>query len=337
MRHRVPLFLLSALLVGCLQEQSRLSPSPPTETRHSEPDRLLVPATNWTTRAELPTPRTEVACAALNGKIYLVGGFNQNNLALPQFDIYDPKADAWSRGADYPIAIHHTGIVAHAGALYVFGGYTGSFPFVGTTFAIRYDPATNAWTPETNLPRARGAHAVLYLAGEAHLVGGAPQQPGTETYRSVDIYNFTSRQWRSGPDLAETKEHLAGAVVDHTLVVAGGRRMSLNNFNTTETLAPGQAQWQSRQPMPTARGGIAAAALTSYAVFFGGERSGGTFVEAEAFETLSGRWGAFAPMPHGRHGLCAATLDDGIHVIAGGPQPGLTVSGHHEVLAFSTP
>lgn len=297
---------------------------------------MLLPRTNWTTRAELPTPRTEVACAALNEKIYVVGGFNQNNLALPQFDAYDPKTDSWSRGADYPIAIHHTGLIAHGGALYVLGGYTGSFPFVGTTLAMKYDPATNSWTPETSLPRARGAHAVLYLQGEAHLIGGAPQQPGTETYRSTDVYNFTTRTWRAGPELAETKEHLAGTVIVETFVVAGGRRMSLNNLNTTETLAPGQTAWTRRAPMPTARGGIAAAPLGhDYAVFFGGERSGGTFVEAEGFHAATGSWVSFPPMPHGRHGLCAATLEDGIHVIAGGPQPGLTVSGHHEVLAYS--
>jgi hypothetical protein len=32
----------------------------------------------WTTGAPLPTPRSEIAGAALNGKVYIIGGFDEN-------------------------------------------------------------------------------------------------------------------------------------------------------------------------------------------------------------------------------------------------------------------
>ena len=61
--------------------------------------------------------------------------------------------------------------------------------------------------------------------------------------------------------------------------------------------------------MPTARSGIAAAALDGRIFVFGGESPSGTFGETESHEPVKNEWRTWTPMPTARHGLDAAGRD----------------------------
>lgn len=85
---------------------------------------------SWRTAASMPTKRTEVAVAALEGKIYVVGGFekprlgNVLNFAItPAVEVYDPETDRWASKAPLPIGLHHVGIGVTGGRL---AGYMSS-------------------------------------------------------------------------------------------------------------------------------------------------------------------------------------------------------------------
>ena len=41
----------------------------------------------------LPTPRSEIAGAALNGKVYIIGGFDESKQSTTTVEVYDPIAD----------------------------------------------------------------------------------------------------------------------------------------------------------------------------------------------------------------------------------------------------
>ncbi|MFL6402909.1 MAG: hypothetical protein ACJ71M_05480 [Nitrososphaeraceae archaeon] len=44
----------------------------------------------WTTGAPLPTPRSEIGDAALNGKVYIIAGFDETGQSTTTVEIYDP-------------------------------------------------------------------------------------------------------------------------------------------------------------------------------------------------------------------------------------------------------
>nr|MBA2383271.1 hypothetical protein [Actinomycetota bacterium] len=52
-----------------------------------------------------------------------------------------------------------------------------------------------------------------------------------------------------------------------------------------------------------------------------------------AYDVRTGRWRRLADLPTPRHGLGAVTRAGRVYAVAGGPQPGLTVSGAVESLA----
>jgi hypothetical protein len=91
--------------------------------------------------------------------------------------------------------------------------------------------------------------------------------------------------------------------------------------------------------MPTARGGLAAAAVLGRLFAFGGEGNDadprGIFRETEAWDGAADRWGRLADMPTPRHGMAAATMGEVIWVPGGATRAGFGVSGANE--AFTPP
>ncbi len=72
--------------------------------------------------ARMPTERYGFAVAALNGKIYVVGGKNELGATLRTVEAYDPATDTWATLAPMPTARSILALVPHNGRLYALGG-----------------------------------------------------------------------------------------------------------------------------------------------------------------------------------------------------------------------
>jgi N-acetylneuraminic acid mutarotase len=86
--------------------------------------------------------------------------------------------------------------------------------------------------------------------------------------------------------------------------------------------------------MPTARGGLAAAALDGRLWVTGGEildESRVTYPQLEVYDPPSDTWQSAPPTPTGRHGLAAVPVDGQLYVVGGGRLAGLDVSGLTEI------
>ena len=93
----------------------------------------------------MPIKRLMPGVAALNSKIYVTGGCNDdnqpNNLCqVSSVDCYDPDTNTWSQVANMNIARTGHSLVSLHGSLYAIGGDRGvdSVEF--------YDPLNNTWT-----------------------------------------------------------------------------------------------------------------------------------------------------------------------------------------------
>src|SRR2546427_8640895 len=68
--------------------------------------------------------RTEVAVAAVRGKVYVVGGLQQGlSFITPAVEEYDPATDTWRHRASLPSGLHHAGIGAVNDRIYIIGGF----------------------------------------------------------------------------------------------------------------------------------------------------------------------------------------------------------------------
>ena len=94
---------------GCTQESPSSVPTPAERPAASATATLggqtattatASPATaaaprqrGWQQRAPVPTPRTEVAAAVLDGRIYVAGGFAADGSTLATVEVYEPEHD----------------------------------------------------------------------------------------------------------------------------------------------------------------------------------------------------------------------------------------------------
>jgi N-acetylneuraminic acid mutarotase len=287
----------------------------------------------------LPTKRTEAAVAALGGKIYVVGGFQQagvgnakSSVITPSLEMYDPATDRWTSKAPLPVRLHHAGMGVAGGRLYVVGGYTWSWFSIWkpVTSVYAYDPATDRWTERASMPTARGALAVAEHDGKLYAIGGYDQDANRA---EVEVYDPVRDVWATRAPLPTPRDHLAAAAVLGKIYVIGGRVTGQysRNLAVVETYDPVSDRWTRGSDLPTARSGIAAAVHDGKIFVFGGEGVAGTFRENEAYDPQRDSWQAMAPMPTARHGLGSASVDGRMYVISGGPTPGGSFSDANEV------
>jgi hypothetical protein len=287
-------------------------------------------ADGWTELADAPVALTEVAAAALDGRIWVVGGLDEQGRAVSTVQVYDPSTDAWTGGPELPDPVHHAALVAAEGSLFLLGGYVGS-GFGQTTSAVRHlAPGSTNWQTAEPLPDGRAAGAAAW-DGSRFVYGGGVGPRGL----AGDVFVLETDTWQRIGGLAEPREHLAATSDGRGAAwFLGGRRAGLDtNLGTAERLAG--AELVRVGDLPTPRGGVAAFwSEHDGACLVGGEGPPGTFAEVECIAD-DGTVTRLPSLRFSRHGLGAAALGDAAYVLLGGPQPGLTVSGRVEGLLLA--
>jgi hypothetical protein len=140
--------------------------------------------------------------------------------------------------------------------------------------------------------------------------------------------------WLPAPDLPREAEHLAAAAVGGRVYAVAGRTGGLEtNQGAVASWSPGDASWRAEPALQARRGGTAAASVAGTACVAGGEEPAGTIGLVECLR--GGQWIGAGQLAIPRHGLAVVGLGTDLHVIAGGPQPGLTTSGAHEILPIA--
>ena len=286
-------------------------------------------ASTWTSLAPALIARQEVAAAAANGKLYLIGGIGQDRAILDSVEEYDPATNTWRFVAPLPQPLHHAAAATVGDAIYVIGGYR-TLAFDPTPVVYRY--ANNQWMRVADLPRARGALAAATIDGRIYAVGGVP---GT---RELTMYDPATDRWTTLAPMPTAREHLAAASHGSFLYAIGGRVNG--NVAALERYDPATNVWTALPPMPTARAGIAAAVLRDRIHVFGGEgnpaTATGVFAENEVYDVATNRWLRDTAMQTPRHGIAAATLGDRIHIPAGSPLQGFGTTNVHDALTATT-
>ena len=171
----------------------------------------------WQSVASIPEPRNHFSAAAVNGKIYAIGGQFYHDGPPPAQDVdylqmYDPTLDTWVRKADLPSPRSHSepGTFVHDGQIYVAGGK--SVTSDGIDDILKYDPLSDTWSIAGRLPQPLFAPAAK-IVGDLLIVanGGAPtidstiQTVYTAQIESVGTYLANLKiDAGDNPDLSST-------------------------------------------------------------------------------------------------------------------------------------
>jgi len=199
---------------------------------HAEAFALDVGALSWRPVAPLPEARGAMAAAALEGKVFVVGGVGSEGLANELY-VYDTAADRWEDRRPAPTRRDHLAAAALHGRLYVAGGREQTLSKNLATLEV-YDPATDTWVAGPEMPTARGGVAGATFDGLFVVAGG--ERPGA-THAEVEAFDPETRRWLSLPPLPTARHGLAAAVSGNVLyLIGGGKHPGLSVSDTVETL-----------------------------------------------------------------------------------------------------
>jgi N-acetylneuraminic acid mutarotase len=283
---------------------------------------------SWAARSPLPAPRNEVVAAAVNGKIYVLGGSVSGNSSLTRNEEYDPATDTWRARAALPSGASHMAAAVLNGKIYAIGGFVGRDHVGAVDHVLEYDPAADTWRAIAPLGTRRGSVAAAALDGRIHVIGGrVTTDSGDWHSRGVvathDVYDPATGRWREATPLPKAR--------DHMVVVAGGGRIHAigGRFGGNDDMVdwhdvydPATGSWSPAAPLPTARGGVSGAPYGRLILVTGGEDEKRAYAENEAYDVSTGRWSRLAPLPQGRHGHGVAAVGKYVYVAGGALQRG---------------
>jgi len=274
----------------------------------------------WVQLPSLPVQRQETGVAALNGELYVVGGFINSTTIVPTVEAYDPDAGTWRDAGSLPISIHHANVAALNGKLYVVGGLVTGF--AATRAVYEYDPATRQWTPKTQMipTTERGGSGVAVVGNHIYIAGG---------FRGGAVADFS--RYDPVTDMHEVlaplpaqRDHLVAGAVGPVIYIIGGRNSGIaavtprvDRYDTRD------GGWSLAAPMLTARGGAAAGVSGSRILVAGGEGNrapgnpNGVFPQVEVLDTALNVWLDGGVMRTPRHGTGGAVID-GVFYMPGG-------------------
>jgi N-acetylneuraminic acid mutarotase len=284
----------------------------------------------WRSAAPVPVPRTEVAAALFGREIAVVGGFLANGQNSSRADAYSPARNRWRRLPNLPVRVDHAMAAGRVSELYVVGGYGPGSVARAAAFVLR----RGRWSALPPLPAPRAAAGVAIARGKLYVVGGV-EAPG-RLAQDAFAYDFQDRRWTlvSGP---RPREHLGATALGGVVYAVAGRTAGLDtNLDIVEAYDAGANRWRALPRVPGPRGGTAAAAVAGRLVSAGGEEPGGTIRTVFAYNPGTRRWSSLPSLPRPRHGLGLVGYRGRAYALAGGPQPGLTVSGSNQVLRLRT-
>jgi len=274
---------------------------------------------SWVTRASLSQIRGQHAAAALNGKLYVWGGYVDGVGENNSLEIYNPTTNTWSAGAALPEALRgHAHAVGANSLLYSFSGVNNG---VRVNSSYSYNPTTNVWTTIASIPvGVWESRAVTGADGRIYVLGGENNLNGNQ------IYNPTTNTWTTGASIPASGGLIGtAAVVDGSGLIhaIGGASSSYSGVSSHYVYNPTTNTWTTAAALP---GAIAQAGATLgadgkiYVVGgknYAGNNSAPFFQSVYVYTPSTNTWATDTSLPISLGETKAVTLGADIYTLAG--------------------
>lgn len=271
----------------------------------------------WTVTTPMNSARAAAVSLRLeNGRIMVIGGFDENFNVLNSAEIYDPAAATWSLTASMNDARAEDFVAVELpGRKVLVAGGTGSDGVTSLNSAEIYDEATNTWTPTGSMNVGRGEFNFVVLHDGRVLAMGGVATDGT-AIASAETYDRVAGTWTLTGSMSTGRNDLQVALLrDGKVLVAGGGTGSEDNprLQSAEIYDPHTGLWTATGDMTAPRSEADHAAVLlrdGLVVVPGGLTAPHTNISStDLFDPKTGTWTAGGAMSEPRSGHSALLLD----------------------------
>lgn len=266
----------------------------------------------WVFMAPMPTARSNLGVAVVDGKIYAIGGD-----ASGTNEMYDPFTDTWTIKASMPTPRSSFGIAVYQSKIYCIGGSNSRANEV-------YDPSTNTWEAKAPMPIARWDLEANVAYGRIYLMGGEPNQTLNEAYDPA------ANCWTKKAPIpfvitegySRAAIYAASAVLDNKIYwigVVGFFYDPLGMKVLNQMYSPEDDSWSLRAPLLSSvralpeAAGVTTGVWSPQRIHIFGEDSSNC-----AYDPANDRWTGGDSMLLSRRDFGVAVVNDKLYVIGGG-------------------
>jgi DNA-binding CsgD family transcriptional regulator/N-acetylneuraminic acid mutarotase len=275
-------------------------------------------ATRWHTRAQMPTPRTNLAVVSHKNLIFAIGGVS-NDGVTGKVEVYDPESDMWTTRSPKPTAVGFVSAAVVEDKIYVPGGLDAEQTH--NVLEI-YDPIQDVWTTGAPTPKALAAYGLAVFGEHIYLFGGRGRQ---EYVAMVYRYDPAADHWESLQPMDKARGFVGAAALGEYIYVIGGYD-GINEFNDCEAYNPVTDTWIPRSPMTVSRGGLAIVTVRDSLFAIGGGMTN-YLAFNERYDPRTDRWNRIeTPVAEQWRGLGAAFISPHIYAIGGWNGANLSVN-----------
>jgi hypothetical protein len=217
---------------------------------------------SWASRAPMHVARAGLGVAAVNGKIYAIGGRTADGV-IGTNEEYDPEMDTWTLKTPMPTPEAGFATAVYQNKIYCIGGS------IHTSVNEVYDPATDTWTTKASIPTATSIYASEVVDDKVYVISG----DGADELNQ--IYDPETDTWSQRTSLTSST---ATAVASATTGMNAPKRIYVLGqyfhlpqqpyFNLAYN--PETDSWTGGVAMPTARRGLGVAFLRDKLYAIGG-------------------------------------------------------------------
>ena len=172
----------------------------------------------WVKLANIPKPTMNLALAAVNGKIYAIGGdtFKDTNRE------YNPLTNTWKIVEPMPTARQHIDCGVLGNDIFIMGGLTSWKDITKKNEA--YNVLSNTWSEKAAIPSLRNNAAVVALDSLIYVIGGAGTKENIwGDVWTVETYNMISDKWVQKNNLPLLLFKPGAVVVNNEIYILGGQ------------------------------------------------------------------------------------------------------------------
>ncbi|MFZ7138956.1 MAG: Kelch repeat-containing protein, partial [archaeon] len=266
----------------------------------------------WITLEPMPTARSGLGVAVVDGKIYAIGGGTWGNY-FGTNEMCDPDTNGWITKTSMPTPRSSFGIAVIENKIYCIGGYTDDEE---TKINEVYDPATDTWETLTPMPTARYALKANVVNGKIYMIGGHTGAPSP--YLDVnEVYNPATDSWTTKTPLTTEVGYYASVVVDNKIYIIGGY-----GSNLTQIYDPETDTWNNGASIPTvvdsASAGVTTGTMATQRIYvIGGKQDLDAVNLNQIYDPETDTWSTGTPMPTARYGLGVAIVNDVLYALGG--------------------
>jgi hypothetical protein len=202
----------------------------------------------WMAGADLNVPRRNCAAAALDGRIYSIGGFDGSQI-LSHVEAFDPRMKNWMPLEPMTTPRSSASATVLGNKIWVLGGTSGS----RLRSVERYDARAAKWeTLRSDMIEVRSASQAITCLDRLFALGGTDQNQNV--HGSMECYSPEGGgSWAFRKSMEVPRMDFGSCVLSDSIMVAGGQKGEV--LSSTEFYRPELDDWQMGPPMLSPRYG----------------------------------------------------------------------------------